>query len=175
MKYNHVSTQKYFENICLKLGSSTSGEFNSCNPTLIEIYHEEGGISDFNKTEKVVNLDCIDNILVRKHERYGEATMDFSFIITNDNQEEIVFSDFKLRTTSGSNLQSINKNRIRNKIKNSTETYSLEIPTFANQFLIFRKEVVPVAISRINRQYNNQKHSIISIDINDFYQTFFSN
>ena len=169
MKYSPSETIQHFKNI----KALYDVDIRNCLSPIGDLYLNEGGDISFNNTETVINLDCIERFLIRKQDRIGNNTMDFTFII-NNSSKELVLADFKLNTLPKSRLQSINKSRIENKILNSVNSFSLNMPVHADKYLIFRKEIVPVAVSRINRQYHNRKHNIKSNDINEFYNLFFS-
>ena len=169
MKYSLSETVQHFNNI----NTLYDIDISDCILPICDLYSNEGGEINFNNTENIINLDCIEHFLIRKQNRIGNNTMDFTFIIKNS-LKELVLADFKLNTSPESRLQSINKSKIEKKILNSIESYSLNITIHPDKYLIFRKEIVPIAKSRINRQYYNRKHQIKSTDIKEFYNIFFS-
>lgn len=170
MRYSQEETFEHCENI--KINHSIN--IDSCVSSIGEAYSSEGGKLDFTKSNPIINLDCIERILIKKHKRPGKKTMDIMFIVHNDTQKSIIVADFKLNTPHNSKLKSIKKSSIDNKISNSESAFSFGTPLTKEKYLIFRKEAVNAAISKINRQHNNRKHNIVPTDIITFYNLFFA-
>ena len=170
MRYSQEETLQHCENIQI----NHSINISTCIFSIGEAYISEGGSLDFNKPNPIINLDCVERILVEKHNRHGKETMDIMFIVYNNSKKNIVIADFKVNTLPNSKLQSIKKSTIENKISNSESTFSFGIPLIEKKYLIFRKEAVNAAISKINRQHYNKKHNIVSTDIITFYNLFFA-
>jgi len=169
MRYSQEETIEH----CETIKANHSINIDSCVSSIGDAYLSEGGKLDFTKPNPIINLDCVERILFKKHQRPGRKTMDIMFVVHKDTQKNIVVADFKLNTPPNSKLQSITKPSIDSKISNSESAFSFGIPLIEKKYLIFRKEAVKTATSKLNRLHYNKKHNIVSTDINTFYNLFF--
>jgi len=149
MRYSQEKTFEHYE----RIKTNHSINIDICVSSIGDAYLSEGGRLDFTKPNPIINLDCIERILVQKHKRPGRKTMDIMFIVHKDTKKYIVVADFKLNTPHNSKLKSITKPSIDNKISNSESSFSFGTPLFKKKYLIFRKEAVKTAISKLKRQY----------------------
>jgi len=170
MKYNEELNKQFVNSLISKY------ELNSlegCFYELQNIYIEEGGKVEFTCDSSIINLDCIEELVSIKENRYLKRTMDISFIITENSINSMVFADFKLRKKGESNFKG-DFSKIEKKIDHSSIFYSKDYKPYKNKYIIYKKEVVPVAESKINRALLNRRHSLIAIDIMSFHSLFFN-
>jgi len=170
MKYNEELNKQFVNSLISKYELNS---LENCYYELQKTYFEEGGKTEFSCISPVLNLDCVEKLIGRKENRGLGKTMDISFIVSKNNLNSMVFADFKLNTKVKPSLRGLISDTER-KIAHSNTNYSNDYELFKYKYLIYRKEVTPVAESKINRSFHNRKHSLKAIDIVNFHSLFFN-
>ncbi len=124
--------------------------------------------NDFNNV-KVINLDDVEISVSREqNNRQRNKTMDTTFVISNENKEEMLLVELRFNYT---NLKNLKLSELKGKIEGSC--LLLNDLIHEKYIFIFKTNVTPVARNRLSRMNPKPPQNYEVMDLDKLKETYF--
>lgn len=144
--------------------------FKDCVEKMHDVILAEGNRNSPFNEEDCINLDKVEGTLAQKEKREARRTMDISFGIAKNRQQQVVLCEYRLRYKNVNNLK---KRELDSKISNSINLMGHN-PIIHNCYLfIFQTGLKNQAYRWLRRLYSN-KNIINAMDVNDLKEFYFN-
>lgn len=141
MKYNKEKTLKH----------EIADNFENCVKILDELIEDEGysgPLPIFDVEVEVIDMDCVELISASNQGRDQNKSMDCAFIISDHQNDKVVFAEFRFNYE---NLANLNRKSLIGKVTGSTAIIGGSVPVLQEYAFIFESSLLQQARSRLSR------------------------